>query len=264
MQVIGVIVRPPGQREPEPGGHFDITPGHRVIVIGMVRLERVQAGSRKIWNPLVVSDQDGVRQRREPSRLVNAVEDFLRTRTSPRNERRPSALQPAPKCFIHVRHMTAGDERSGNPRTTGRLQGVVKSRLKNRIGIELNAMLRQSMHHFVHPIDPPAALLAKKRLQCSRAGVDEVAENVDVGAFDNRGDLNPGNEINPRGLACLQGGLTSGGRVMVGDAEDFDPGCGRTGHEVRRRASAVRRGRVGMEIDQRAARLRPEGRRPAV
>ena len=86
-----------------------------------------------------------------------------------------------------------------------------------------------------------------------RLHVDEVPEHVHVRAFDDRRDLDAGHQLDPSRRGRRRRGLTAGHRVVVGDAQHGDAGRRRARDELRRRAPAVRRGGVGVEIDQRGA-----------
>ena len=76
----------------------------------------------------------------------------------------------------------------------------------------------------------------------------------------------PGTNSMPARGAGRGRGVAAGDRVVVGDAQHGDAGRGRARDELRRRAAAVGRGGVGVEIDQRAdcagRRARAARRRP--
>jgi hypothetical protein len=69
------------------------------IVIGMVRLERVNAGGDKLGDPFVVTDETRVSERSEAAGVVNAGNHSFRPGARARDERRPAAHQQSVERF---------------------------------------------------------------------------------------------------------------------------------------------------------------------
>ena len=91
--------------------------------------------------------------------------------------------------------------------------------------------------------------------------VDEIAEHVDVRAIENRRHLDARHEANA-GVRTGGGRLVAAGhRIVIGDAENGDAGLGGARDELARRAPAVRRRRVRVEVDHRAERAAAGRRR---
>jgi hypothetical protein len=72
-----------------------------------------------------------------------------------------------------------------------------------------------------------------------------------IDSFTNRRDLDAGHEGDARRAARLGRGVAAGDRVVIGHAEHGDAGGGCARDELRRGADAIRRGCMGVEIDQR-------------
>ena len=195
-----------------------------------------------------------MRQRGDPSRLVDAAEDVLRWNARARHEGRPSAREPLLERLAGVGDVARGDERARNPRAADRLGGIVDARLQNEVGIELDVERREPLDHLPHAIDSPLPLRSEKRQQRRRMAIDEITEHVDVAAVADRGDFDAVHELDPgRGRRRFRR-LASRDGIVIRDGEHADArGC-RPRDELGRRTSSVRRGGVGMEIDHR---LRP-------
>ena len=252
VRLVRVVVGAAGDGDPEPRRHGEVARGRARIVSRVVRLERVEAGGDEAPNPFVVADEAWMRQRRDAARLVNALDDFFGRRAPPRDERRPAARKPALERLVGGLDVSARDQRARDPRPPGRYPRIVDRRLQNGVGVEPDAEAGELVDHLPHAIDALAALLGEKRLQRRRRGVDEVAEHVDVGRVADRRDLDARHELDAGGAHAAAAASPAGDRVVVGDAQHGDAGRRRARDELGRRAAAVGRGGVGVEIDHRA------------
>ena len=150
--------------------------------------------------------------------------------------------------------MSRRHERASDPRAAGRLARVLDAGTENRVRIERDAGGRQPGHDLADAIGAVRPLLRQKYLQALGVDVHEISEDVHVRAGDHRGDLDPGDELDAGLGARRPDGRAGGDGVVVGHREHGDAGRGRAGHEFRRRAAAVRRGRVRVEVDHLAER----------
>lgn len=88
-------------------------------------------------------------------------------------------------------------------------------------------------------------------------GVESVAEDVDVHAVVESGNLNPRETTQAYSRGGARGRRDSTHRVVVGYGHGLDAATGALGDEVFRRRRAVRGRRMQMEIDH-ADRRRPD------
>ncbi len=167
------------------------------------------------------------------------------------NAGRPRASQFS-NASLDAGHIAAGHQRPGDPRPARSLAAIVEPGLDDRVGVQMNAERGQPLDDLPHPIEAAAALFDQKRVERLAMPIDEIAQDVDVHAVTDRGDFDARHELDAGGGAGLGGGVAAGHRVVVGHGEHRDAGSGRARHELRRRASAVGRRRVGVEIDHRA------------
>jgi hypothetical protein len=97
-----------------------------------------------------------------------------------------------------------------------------------------------------HALDSVSALHRQKIQQCRGSGIDEIAENVDVGFLTDCGDFDARHELHTH----LRAGPRRIGapryRVVIGEAEGVDSGLRREPNEFFRRAASVGSGRVGV------------------
>ena len=189
-----------------------------------------------------------------PPRVVDACDDVLGRRAFPRDERRAAratATSRTPRSMIcDVPAATSARAIHGRPTDVGRIVERRPAGSRRRRGAMPCA--GEPSDHVANAID---ALLraASTRNACSagRSRIDEIAEHVDVGLVADRGDLDAGDELDAGGRARGGGRVAAGHGVVVGDAQHGDAGRRRARDQLRRRAAAVGRGRVGVEIDQR-------------
>ena len=116
---------------------------------------------------------------------------------------------------------------------------------------------RQPRADLAHALDAAGALRPEKLRQRGVRGIDEVAEDVDVAALVDGGDLDAVDELDvdraSAGAAHLR---QAGDRVVIGDAHHRDPGRdGALDEPARRAQPAVRRGGVEVEIDHEGRQL---------
>ena len=192
-----------------------------------------------------------MRHRGDPLRLVNLAQHVHGRGADAFDERRTPARQPAIERLGDGRHVPTGNQRARDPRPAGRLAVVVGARAQHGLGVEMDSMPRQTLDDAAQAIDAHAARLGEKHAERRGGRIEEVAEDVHVGAVNDRGDLDAGHELDA-GLGARGGDRRAGGRgVVVGDAQHLDAGRRRTGDELARRAPSIGRSRVGVEIDQR-------------
>jgi hypothetical protein len=77
VRIVGVVIRAAAHGELELRREAEIVAGRALVVVGVIRLERVHAGCRVPLDPLIVLDQDWVRQGGHAPCVVNATEDLL-------------------------------------------------------------------------------------------------------------------------------------------------------------------------------------------
>ncbi len=112
-------------------------------------------------------------------------------------------------------------------------------------------------------VDPVAVhLLGEEALQRRRVGVEAVAEDVDVLAVLDGGDLDAGHEAHGGRARRRFGAVEAGDRVVIGDRERCHAGGTGTTYQLLGGATSVRGCSVSVEVDQRAARA-PRGARLA-
>jgi len=75
---------------------------------------------------------------------------------------------------------------------------------------------------------------------------------VHVAAFTDGGHFNARYKLHAGGGTCGGRRIASRCRIVIGDGQDGNAGACRARHKFGRRGAPVRRGRVSMEIDQRA------------
>ncbi len=199
-------------------------------------------------------DEPRVRQRCDAAGLVDAGDDFFRRHTQARHEGGTSPPEPAVERLVAVGDVTARHERPRDPWPTDRdrpdRRGPVAGWRPSRA--RCRARRVSSMIWRTRSIRRRrcSARNARRRGECTSMKYPSTCTSApSTTAVISM----PGTSSTPGRRGCSRGGLIAGHRVVVGDAEDRDAGRRRARHELRRRAPAVRRGRVGVQIDQRGA-----------
>jgi hypothetical protein len=216
-------------------------------VIGVVGLDRVEAGRDEAGDPLVVAVEDGMRERRHSTGGVNRGKRLVGPRGGAGHESSGAARQPSLEGFGGVGDMPTLDECARDPRPPDRRGRV--GRRENRLSVEDDSMRRQPLEDLPHAIEPALPLQSEERQERGRRVVDEVAEDVDVGLVNRRRDFNAGHELEAETGAGGARPVDTRDRVVVGDPEDGYAGGGGSGDELLRRASPVGCRGVRVQID---------------
>ena len=188
-----------------------------------------------------------------PPAFADDADDLVGRRAAARHEGgRPGADEPI-EGVVPIPRETRRHERArrsaGRPMLRPAFANADASSASMSIGVAERA---QPLRDLPHPPDPIGALRLQERRQPGVGRVDEIAQHVHVAAlFDGR-DLDAVHE--PHAVASRLGSRLGEPRhrIVVGDADHRQAGCGRARDEDRRRQRAVGCGGVEMEIDQEA------------
>ena len=176
-------------------------------MLGVIGLERVEASAAKPGIHSSWPRSPGCASER--CRRPRGSRDDFRRRRRPAAARTPAGRAPAsdrtPRC-VSATWPPATSARAIHGRPAD-LPG--SSSAGCRIASASSAMpsAASCVDHLPDAIDALTALLREKRQQARRTHVDEVAEHVHVGAVDDRGDFDAGDELDARPRAARRRGL---------------------------------------------------------
>lgn len=244
-----VIIRSSRHQEPVLLRKPPIVRLHGRVVIGMRRFEGVEPGGRQAGDAIVLRADARMRQRCQAAGRVKHLNDGRGWRAATGDERRTLELEITREGLVAGPHVSRGDERRGDLGAPDTL--AAPGRVDDRLRVDRRTKPRQSIPHLFDAANAVGALRLKKRLQRRRVDVEEISEHVDVAAAVHRADFDAWDEVN----ACrARGGLRLADackRVVIGNADDGEPGGLGRADQVRRRKTAVGRGGVKVKVDQR-------------
>ena len=112
VRVVGVIVRAAADAEAQRLGDAQVMRGGQLVVIGVVRLERIETDGGELREPLVVFDQDRMRQRGNAAGGVDALEHFRGRCANSGDECRTAARQPPVERLGNIRDVARVNQRA--------------------------------------------------------------------------------------------------------------------------------------------------------
>ena len=148
-----MVVGSTGDGEAVVTRHRQIADGVFGRVLAVMRFEGVETRAREIGNQIVAANQAGMRERRDAVGRMNLFEDVARRWTDPRDERRLASLQILVERLTCVRDHAFLDKRAGDPWTPRRLRRIVLARTKDRVDVERDAHVCETLHHLPDAID---------------------------------------------------------------------------------------------------------------
>jgi hypothetical protein len=108
--------------------------------------------------------------------------------------------------------------------------------------------LSQGSDHLHGAFEPVVAQFEEAFGQRAGGVVDEVAEDVTVGAVEPGGELDPGDDGDGQALTGFDSRPDALDGVVIGDRQHVEPGGGRQFDETRGRERAVRSRAVDVEV----------------
>ena len=159
-------------------------------MIGVKRFDRVEAGGGKRRNAWAETELAGVRDRRDAARLVDDLDDRVGRRTS-RGHEAGAARGRASGRTPHACSATCPASTIARA-TCGRPIERPLSRLAcshHRLDVDRHAKRREARADRLDARNSCRALRDQKRRQAPRAGVEQVAEHVEVAALLDGGDF---------------------------------------------------------------------------
>ena len=192
-----------------------------------------------------------VRHRDEPAHRVDQLRDLAERGQHLLDERRAPAADVAVERLRHAERPATADDGPGHVRPAHR----AASRLAQHVvEVERHAHALQPVHHGArapHPIGPAAL---EKRLQGGGVGREEIPEHVHLAPRRGGGELAAGDDTHAEPLAGRDRRGNARDRVVIGEGDRAEPRRRRPLDHRLRRQAPVRRGRVDVEIDDRAGR----------
>jgi len=163
-----------------------------------------------------------------------------------RNERGAAIPQISVERVAKIRRPSLGDHCARDMRPSN---GAATRLLEDRREVDTNAELIQPNNHALGPEATHLAKLDEAPLELAR--IPEVqAENVRLDLALDRTQLDAGHQSNSERLARDHRFSDPGDRVVIGQRERTEANALGLAHDVRRRPRAVRRGGMGVEIDE--------------
>lgn len=233
-------------------GHSAVPGFRRGIVIAVTRFDGGQPVVGKACNTVVDVRQSGMCERRDAARRREDL-DYPRDRRSPPGNERgaPGAQQPI-ECVPAIGGVPGLDQRIGHlrpPDAPVRMPPRPRDEQVQRHGQPQRPQSLADLDDTPEAIGP---LRLEKRSQPVAAGVEEVAEHVNVPALLDGGDLDAAHKRDAGGFRGAASLGQAGRRVVIGDADRAESGGGGEGDEPGGRETSVRRRGVEVEIDQRS------------
>ena len=246
----------------QPGCHVAVPIDRLRVVIRVKELDRVKPGFHVCGNTGIDVRLSGMSHRHETARRMHDVDHLAGRRTAARNERRTTGCQPAIKGLARVNDIPGGDHRPRDLRPPHGTSALFAGLHHYRCNVDRHPELRQPRAERFDACDPLATLLREERRQFGIAWIDEVPEQVYVAAIFDRRDFDTRNDLDAARLRRRLNLRYRRDRVVVGHRHHGNAGAQRTVHQFVRRAAAVRRGGVEMEIDDHRADARCEADDP--
>ena len=207
-------------------GDLEIAVTRLRVVIGMIRLERIQPRVVQFLDPAVDGSKSRVCERRETAGLVNDGNHLFRRRAASRDEAGASPRQPSLECIVRVDSVPGGDKRAGDLRTANGAAVLSVRAFEKRRDVDWRAQPAKALGDLLHALDPALALAFEEARERSAAGVHEIAEHVDVAAVLDSGDLDAGNERDAGRRAEATDFPDSRHRIVIGDGDPLQTGGG--------------------------------------
>ena len=187
-------------------------------------------------------------QRCEAARAVQHRDDLLGRRAGARHERGTSRRQPAIERLARVGDVAGGDHGARDLRAADRSPAVLARLRHDRDDVDRHAELREPIAHGLDARNPLRALPRQEPGQLRVLRIDEVAEDVHVAAGLDGGDFDPADGLDAARAAPRLHLGDRGGRVVIGDRHRRHAGGRGAVDELLRRAAAVGRGRMKVEV----------------
>ena len=115
MRLVAVAIRSAGDQQAVVLGGGEVSRRRRLVLIGVIGLERIDALRHEVRNPFIVSDERGMGEGGKASGVVDAGEYGLGRRAGARYERRPSAREKLIEGLVHRLDVAGRDQRPRNP-----------------------------------------------------------------------------------------------------------------------------------------------------
>lgn len=197
----------------------------------MTHFECGKARRRQRWNQRVDPGQTRMRKRGDATGLLQHADDFRGGGTAAWNEGRAPVPEEAVERLVPITHVSGSNQRIGNVRTA---DAATESRaVVEGVGyVDAIPGAREPRDDLLDAPDSIDTLLHEECGQGCVAGIEEVAENVNVAAGLDRGDLDA---IDQSYSSRGRGGASlgePGNRIVIRDRERGDAGPGRSSDEI--------------------------------
>ena len=248
-----VKVRTTGDGQAVPGGEFTVALFRVGVVIAVPDLDGSEPCAGKPRDDCVHPGHARVRQRHQPSRLLDRRDDFVGRRPGSRHVRRPVVPEQAVECVIPILRQARRHEGIGHERTSDAPPWRFRGAGEQRLDVDRTAQRAQPVGDFAEATEPIGPLSGEKGGHDAVLRIDEIRQQVHVAVLLDGGNLDPCDqpEAQPgRGAACLG---DAGERIVIGDADGREPRARGARDERSGRQGAVGGGGVKVEIDQDAA-----------
>ena len=192
--VVAVEVGAAGHQQPVARGDRGVARDRGVVVVAVPHLDRRQPGRDPALDGVVALRLPGMRQRGDAAGAGDHRHDLGHRRAGPRHERRLARRQVAVERIGDRGDVAGGDQRARDHRPADRPFVVAVGAAAVGDERHRHAERGQPLLDRDDAGAAMAALLGEERGQRRRRRIDAVAEDVDVLAVLDRGDLDAGQE----------------------------------------------------------------------